>query len=49
MLIGLVWSGSSRAIKHMLNFKHINRSTEVNKTGYVLKVKFVLKYFTGLW
>lgn len=33
----------------MLNFKHINRSIGVNKTGYVLKVKLVLKYFSGWW
>lgn len=33
----------------MLNFKHINRPTEINKTAYVLKVKLVLKYFGVLW
>jgi len=37
----LFWSGSSKAIKNMLNFKHGNRPTEINTTAYMIKVKLV--------
>lgn len=42
-----LWPQSRKTLRHVFNFKHTRRSTEVNRTVYMHKVKYKLKCISG--